>query len=102
MRVNGYRRIDAPERTVLFTFGEMIFSRNRWCKGKKTPYPVDEWLGFKKYIRYFSELLIQLAKLVSKMSYREVCRAGRHLTNLSPMRTYKSGHKNGRWRTHAR
>lgn len=83
MRVNGYRRIDAPERTVLFTFGEMTFSRNRWCKGKKTRYPVDEWLGLKKYIRYSSELLFQLAKLASKMSYREVCRSVRDTYHLS-------------------
>ncbi|VDC41972.1 hypothetical protein FMV2238Y02_03930 [Streptococcus canis] len=83
MHVNGYRRIDAPERTVFFTFGEMTFSRNRWCKGKQTPYPVDEWLGLKKYMRYSLELLFQLAKLASKMSYREVCRSVRDTYHLS-------------------
>ncbi|AEJ26054.1 ISLre2 family transposase [Streptococcus equi] len=74
MRANGYRRIDAPERTVLYTFGEMTFSRNRWCKGKQTRYPVDEWLGLKKYMRYSPELILHLAKHASKLSYREVCR----------------------------
>ncbi len=33
MRQNGYKRIDATERTVLFTFGEITFSRNRWRRG---------------------------------------------------------------------
>ena len=47
---HGYKRVDSSERTVLFTFGEMTFSRNRWRKGKNTRYPVDEWLGLKPYI----------------------------------------------------
>ncbi|MGJ0023081.1 ISLre2 family transposase, partial [Streptococcus dysgalactiae] len=74
MRINDYRRIDAPERTVLFTFGEMTFSRSRWRKGKKTRYPVDEWLGLKPYMRYFPELMLHMAEHASKLSYREVCR----------------------------
>ncbi|HFR3955521.1 TPA: ISLre2 family transposase, partial [Streptococcus suis] len=45
MRQNGYKRIDATDRTVLFTFGEITFSRNRWRRGQKTLYPVDDWLG---------------------------------------------------------
>ena len=35
MRLKGYKRIDSTERTVVFTFGEMTFSRNRWRKGKR-------------------------------------------------------------------
>ena len=35
MRLRGYKRIDSTERTVVFTFGEVTFSRNRWRKGKK-------------------------------------------------------------------
>lgn len=83
IRVNGYRRIDVPERTVLFTFGEMTFSRNRWCKGKQMRYPADEWLGLKKYMSYSPELMFQLAKLASKMSYREVCRSVRDTYHLT-------------------
>lgn len=71
---HGYKRVDSSERTVLFTFGEMTFSRNRWRKGKKTRYPVDEWLGLKPYIRYSPELILHMAKHASKLSYREVCR----------------------------
>ncbi|WP_449455224.1 ISLre2 family transposase [Streptococcus suis] len=74
MRKNGYKRIDATERTVLFTFGEITFSRNRWRRGQKTRYPVDDWLGLKKYMRYSPELIFHMAKHASKLSYREVCR----------------------------
>ena len=35
MRLRGYKRIDSTERTVVFTFGEVTFSRNRWRKGKR-------------------------------------------------------------------
>ena len=50
MRQKGYKRIDSIERTVVFTFGEVTFSRNRWRKGKESCYPVDEWLGLEKYM----------------------------------------------------
>ena len=74
LRQHGYKRIDSSERTVLFTFGEMTYSRNRWRKGKETRYPVDEWLDLKPYMRYSPELVLHLAKHASKLSYREVCR----------------------------
>ena len=45
MRANGYKRVDSSEHTVLFTFGEITFSRNRWRRGNETRYPVDDWLG---------------------------------------------------------
>ncbi|MGT2712799.1 ISLre2 family transposase [Streptococcus oriscaviae] len=74
MRKNGYKRVDATERTILFTFGEITFSRNRWRRGHQTRYPVDDWLGLKKYMRYSPELIFHMAKHASKLSYREVCR----------------------------
>ncbi|MCC9872935.1 ISLre2 family transposase [Streptococcus agalactiae] len=74
MRQHGYKRVDSSERTVLFTFGEMTFSRNRWRRGRKTRYPVDEWLGLQPYMRYSSELVLHMAEHASKLSYREVCR----------------------------
>lgn len=74
MRIKGYQRIDASERTVLFTFGEMTFTRNRWRKGEESRYPVDEWLGLKKYMRYSPELIYHMARHASVLSYREVCR----------------------------
>ncbi|MHA2621991.1 ISLre2 family transposase [Streptococcus agalactiae] len=74
MRQHGYKRVDSSERTVLFTFGEITFSRNRWRNEKETRYPVDEWLGLKPYMRYSPELMYHMAEHASKLSYREVCR----------------------------
>ena len=74
MRANGYKRVDSSERTVLFTFGEMTFSRSRWRRGDETRYPVDDWLGLKKYQRCSLELMYHLARYASEMSYRQVCR----------------------------
>lgn len=74
MRQHGYKRVDSSERTVLFTFGEITFSRNRWRRGRETRYPVDEWLGLKPYMRYSPELMYHMAEHASKLSYREVCR----------------------------
>ncbi|MGT2935623.1 ISLre2 family transposase [Streptococcus castoreus] len=74
MRQHGYKRVDSSERTVLFTFGEITFSRNRWRRGRETRYPVDEWLGLKPYMRYSPELMFHMAEHASKLSYREVCR----------------------------
>lgn len=73
MRTNGFKRVDESERTVVFTFGEITFSRNRWRKGTVTKYPVDEWLGLEKYMRYSPELIFHMAKHASVMSYRQVC-----------------------------
>lgn len=44
MRQHGYKRVDSSKRTVLFTFGEVTISRSRWRKGRKTRYPVDEFI----------------------------------------------------------
>ncbi|CBZ49202.1 ISLre2 family transposase [Streptococcus gallolyticus subsp. gallolyticus] len=82
MRANGYKRVDSSERTVLFTFGEITFSRNRWRRGNKTRYPVDEWLGLKKYMRYSSEFMYHLARYASMVSYRQVCRIVKLAYNL--------------------
>lgn len=74
MRQHGYKRVDCSERTVIFTFGEITFLRNRWRRGDKTCYPVDDWLGLKKYMRYSPKLIFLMAKYASKLSYREACR----------------------------
>ncbi|MCC9781223.1 hypothetical protein LZU42_03550, partial [Streptococcus agalactiae] len=52
MRTKGYKRINQSERTVVFSFGEITFSRSRWTNGFETRIPVDEWLGLEKYKRY--------------------------------------------------
>ncbi|MFM0763786.1 ISLre2 family transposase [Streptococcus suis] len=72
MRANGYRRINQTERTVLFTFGEITFSRSRWTNGKRTRIPLDEKLGLKKHTRFSKELLYYVSKLSTMLSYRQV------------------------------
>lgn len=72
MRANGYRRINKTERTVLFTFGEITFSRSRWTNGVRTRIPIDEKLGLRKHTRFSKELLYYVSKLATMMTYRQV------------------------------
>ncbi|MFS1664512.1 ISLre2 family transposase, partial [Streptococcus sp. zg-JUN1979] len=74
MRAKGYTRINETERTVVFTFGQMTFSRSRWRRGDRTSCPVDDWLGLEKYVRYSSYFMYHLACHASMMPYRQVCR----------------------------
>ncbi|ESR10515.1 ISLre2 family transposase [Streptococcus iniae] len=73
LRARGFKRINESQRTVLFTFGEITYSRSRWTKNKETIYPVDEWLGLSKYDRCSKEFLYELAKYATLMPYRQVC-----------------------------
>lgn len=72
MRAQGYKRINQKERTVIFSFGEMTFSRSRWKKGESIRIPVDEKLGLVPRARFSTELLYQLTKLSNFMPYRKV------------------------------
>lgn len=74
MRTKGFKRINQSERTVVFSFGEITFSRSRWTNGFETRIPVDEWLGLEKYKRYSIEFLYHVAKLATMMPYRQVCK----------------------------
>lgn len=72
MRANGYKCKNKARRTVLFTFGEVTFCRNRWYKGDKCRIPVDEKFGLEKHTRYSLELLYQIAELSTDTPYRKV------------------------------
>ena len=72
MRAQGYKRINQKERTVIFSFGEMTFSRSRWKKGDTVRIPVDEKLGLEPRARFSQELLYQVTKLANFMPYRKV------------------------------
>lgn len=72
MRAQGFKRINQKERTVIFSFGEMTFSRSRWKKGDTVRVPVDEKLGLEPRARFSQELLYQLTQLSSYMPYRKV------------------------------
>lgn len=72
MRAKGYKLVNAAERTVVFTFGEVTFSRNRWYKNGKCKIPVDDKLGLEKNSRYSLELIYQIANLAAMLPYRQV------------------------------
>ncbi|WP_105116114.1 ISLre2 family transposase [Streptococcus suis] len=72
MKARGYKRSSNSERTVLFTFGEVTFSRSRWYKDGVCRIPLDEKLGLQKHVRHSGELIYQVAQLSTYMSYRQV------------------------------
>lgn len=72
MRTKGFRYKGEVERTVAFTFGEVTFRRKRWVKDGQSLFPVDQKLGLPKHTRYSLELLYQIAKLATMVSYRQV------------------------------
>lgn len=72
MRAQGYKRINQKERTIVFSFGEMTFTRSRWKKGTEIRTPLDEKLGLVPRERLSKELLFQLTRLASWLPYRKV------------------------------
>ena len=72
MRAAGYKLKNQSSRTVLFTFGEVTITRNRWYKNGKCKIPVDEKLGLKPYERISSELLYQIIYLSTLLPYRKI------------------------------
>mgnify|MGYP003294525664 FL=1 len=82
MRTQGFKRINQKERTVIFPFGEMTFSRSRWKKGDIIRIPVDEKLGLKPRARFSQELLYQLTTLSNFMPYRKVVSVMELLKNI--------------------
>lgn len=72
MRAAGYKLKNQSSRTVLFTFGEVTITRNRWYRNGKCKIPVDEKLGLKPYERISSELLYQIIYLSTLLPYRKI------------------------------
>ncbi|MCO4506102.1 hypothetical protein OQG76_07880 [Streptococcus macedonicus] len=72
MRAAGYKLKKQSSRTVLFTFGEVTITRNRWYKNGKCKIPVDEKLGLKPYVRISSEMLYQMIYLSTLLPYRKI------------------------------
>lgn len=68
----GWQYVKTAERTVIFTIGEIRFSRRCYRKGNQYRYPLDEALRLDKYTRYSQGFLMQLADLATRMPYRKV------------------------------
>lgn len=98
MRAAGYKCKNQAKRTVLFTFGEVTFSRNRWYKGTECRVPVDEKLGLVKNTRYSLELLYQIAELSTNTPYRKVAKIVElmyhlHITKDTVLKAVKLGER---------
>lgn len=83
MRAAGYTCKNKATRTVLFTFGEVTYSRKRWYKGTECRIPVDEKLGLAKNTRYSLELLYQIAELSTNTPYRKVAKIIENMYQLT-------------------
>ena len=59
------------ERTVQFSFGAITYTRTAYIKGKKTHYPVDQWLGVQRNKRNSQVFEYYLTQIVAFMTYRK-------------------------------
>ncbi|GAB2022666.1 ISLre2 family transposase [Pseudolactococcus yaeyamensis] len=73
LRTQGWEHVNTKSRTIVFTFGEIAFSRRIWKKGKKTKCPVDEKLGLEPFVRCSKEMIFQIAKISTTVSYSKTC-----------------------------
>lgn len=63
------------EKSVQFIFGNVRYKRTLMYDQKGNPrYPLDEWLGFRKYQRQSPLVEVKVAELASKSDYRESAR----------------------------
>lgn len=63
------------EKGMTCTFGEARFRRTLMHDEQGNPrYPLDEWLGFRKYQRHSPLVEVKVAELASKSDYRETAR----------------------------
>lgn len=72
LEIQGWQYVKTAERTVVFTIGEVRFSRRCYKKEGQYRYPLDEALKLDKYTRYSQSFLMQLADLATRMPYRKV------------------------------
>ena len=59
------------ERTVQFSFGAITYTRTAYIKGKKTHYPVYQWLGVQRNKRNSQVFEYYLTQIVAFMTYRK-------------------------------
>ncbi|WP_317916054.1 UPF0236 family transposase-like protein, partial [Tetragenococcus halophilus] len=72
----GFRVDRKSERTITFLFGPVTYVRRRMKnQANVIRYPLDEFLGIRKGLRYSSLVLRNVAQLGSNMVYRHVSQA---------------------------
>ncbi|SJZ45814.1 Uncharacterised protein family (UPF0236) [Pilibacter termitis] len=82
LRAAGWQLIKTAMRTVIFSFGEVTFSRRCYRKNGVNRYPVDEWLGLEPYERFSTELLFELNNLATEVAYRKAANLFEVLKNV--------------------
>ena len=82
MEIQGFRYVKTAERTVLFSFGEIRFSRKCYYKDGKYRYPLDEYLNLKRYERYSDVFLCHVAELAAALPYRMVVKIVERLMGI--------------------
>lgn len=91
---SGWKYVKTATRTVIFTFGEMTYSRRCYKKDNEYCYPVDQALGLIPYARYSMEICCLIAKLATHMTYRAVAKTieetkGIHITKDTVLKVRK-------------
>lgn len=77
----GWKVERNDEKGIHFTFGEVRFKRTLMYDNDGNPrYPMDEWLGLRKYQRQSPLVEVKVAELASKSDYRETARILREWT----------------------
>lgn len=94
LSLRGWKYVKTASRTVIFTFGEMTYTRRCYKKGNEYCYPVDQALGLIPYVRYSLEICCLIAKLATDMTYRAVARTlektkGIHITKDTVLKVRK-------------
>ena len=94
LSLRGWKYVKTASWTVIFTFGEMTYTRRCYKKGNEYCYPVDQALGLIPYVRYSLEICCLIAKLATDMTYRAVARTlektkGIHITKDTVLKVRK-------------
>lgn len=71
-------------KTVQFIFGPVRYHRTLMAdQDSKNHYPLDEWLGIRKYQRHSPLVEVKVAELVSKCTYRDTAEILREWTAVN-------------------
>lgn len=76
------------EKSIQFTFGTVRFKRTlMYNEHGQAHYPLDEWLGFRKYQRHSPLVEVKVAELASETTYRESARVLKEWTAVDMSHT---------------
>lgn len=83
-KMQGFKYIHKDKKTLYFTFGAVTYWRSLMKDGKGRPvYPLDQYLGLRKYQRFSALVEVKVAEMASGGDYREVADILNEWTALS-------------------